>query len=108
MKTIGDIRELEKNEDYPSIYELINKPIKEKQKIIEYMKKAEILAVAPAAIRDVLNPEIRIPDLFLMGDGVYEWRSDIVYYLERYDLELPEEFLDHVFARLNTQNKDEK
>ncbi len=99
MILIGEIRELLKNDKYPSIKELINRPIPEKEKIIHYMKKGEVIAVAPAIIRDVLNPEIKIPELYIMSDGKYQWRSDIIYYLENYDLELPKEFIIYVLEQ---------
>jgi len=96
MILIGEIQELLKNDKYPSIKTLIHKPMKEKEQVIEYMKKSKVIAAAPAIVRDVLNPEIKIPELLLMSDGKYQWRSDIIYYVEKYDLELPEEFVRHV------------
>ena len=100
MIIIGQTCELDKDSQYPSINELINKPIKEKKKVIEYMRKSKVIAVAPAIVRDVIHPEIKIPELFLMSDGKYEWRSDIIYYVEKYDMELPEEFVQHVLKQL--------
>jgi SUMO ligase MMS21 Smc5/6 complex component len=93
MIVIGQTYELDKDSKYPSIKELINMPIKEKKKVIGYMKKCKVVAVAPAIVRDVINPEIKIPELLLMSDGKYEWRSDVIYYVEKYDMELPEEFI---------------
>lgn len=104
MIEIGQIREIYKDDKYPSIKDLINKPIKEKKKVIEYMKKCKIEAVAPAIITDLINPEIKFAELYLMTDGKYEWRSDVIYYVEKYDMELPEEFIQHVLnqkMRLN-------
>lgn len=43
MKIIGLTREMENAPNRPSIHDLIHKPIKEKDKIINYMKKAELL-----------------------------------------------------------------
>lgn len=100
MILIGEIQELLKNDKYPSIKTLIHKPINEKEKVIQYMKRSAIIAAAPAIVRDVLNPEIKIPELLLMSDGKYQWRSDIIYYVEKYDLELPEEFINHVLEQI--------
>lgn len=99
MIQIGQIREIYKDDKYPSIKDLINKPIKEKKKIIEYMKKCKIIATVPAVVRDIVNPNNRVPELFLMSDGKYEWRSDVIYYVEKYDIELPEEFIKHVLSQ---------
>ena len=32
----------------------------------------------------------------LHSDGVYEWTSDITYYYEKYNLILPQDFINHV------------
>ena len=100
MIVIGQTREIYKDDKYPSIKELINRPIREKKKVIEYMKKCKIMAVAPAIVTDLVNPEIKFTELFLMSDGKYEWRSDVIYYVEKYDMELPEEFVQHVLQQL--------
>ena len=63
------------------------------------MKKGKVIAVAPAIVRDVLNPDVRLPELFLMSDGKYEWRSDVIYYVEKYDMALPDEFIQHVLSQ---------
>lgn len=100
MIIIGQTWEFDKDSKYPSIKELINKPIKEKKKVIEYMKKCKVTAVAPAIVRDLINPENKIAELNLMSDGKYEWRSGVIYYVEKYDMELPEEFIQHVLNQL--------
>lgn len=101
MIIIGQTCELDKDKKYPPIRDLINKPIKEKSKVIEYMKKSKVIAVAPAIVRDIINPNNKIPELFLMTDGKYEWRSDVIYYVEKYDMELPEEFIEYVLSEIN-------
>ncbi|MPM39743.1 hypothetical protein SDC9_86377 [bioreactor metagenome] len=100
MKMIGETREIYHDDQYPSIMELIHKPIKEKEKVLRYMKKCHVDAVAPAIVHDVINPENRIPNLFLMSDGTYGWRSDVIYYVEKYDMALPEEFVQHVLSKV--------
>ena len=101
MILIGEIQELLKNDKYPSIKTFINKPMEEKEKVVQYMNtRSEVIAAAPAIVRDVLNPEVKIPELLLMSDGKYQWRSDIIYYVEKYDLELPEEFVNYVLEQI--------
>jgi len=31
-----------------------------------------------------------------MNDGKYTWRSDVIYYFEKYNLKLPDEFVKEV------------
>jgi hypothetical protein len=94
------IREIYKDDKYPSIKDLIYKPIKEKEKIIKYMKQSKILCAAPAIVTDLINPEIRFAELFFMHDSKYAWRSDVIYYFDKYDMELPEEFIQHALKHL--------
>ena len=97
---IGQTREIYKDDKYPSIKDLIYKPIKEKVKIIEYMKQSKIEAVAPAIVTDLINPDIRFTELYFMTDSKYGWRSDVIYYVDKYDMDLPEEFIKHALKHL--------
>ncbi len=91
---IGQTREVYRNDQYPPIKALINKPIEKKKRVLEYLRRGKVIANAAATVRDVLNPDIRL-NLFLMSDGKYEWRSDVIYYVDKYDMELPNEFIQH-------------
>lgn len=99
MIIIGQTREVYNDDRYPSIEDLINKPMKEKEKILKYMKNCKITSTSPAIITDLINPEIKFAELYCMTDGKYGWRSDVIYYLEKYDMELPEEFIQHVLTK---------
>lgn len=100
MIIIGQTCEVYKDNKYPSIKDLINKPIKEKEKVIEYMKKCRIEAASPAIVTDLIDSKNRITELYSMTDGKYAWRSDVIYYVEKYDMELPEDFIQHVLNQL--------
>ena len=100
---VGLIKELEWSGDYPSIKTLIHKPMKEKEAIVQYLKEGKNIGYAPAIVRDVLNPEIHLPYLAMMSDGKYKWRSDLIYYVEKYDMELPQEFIDHALAQIQAK-----
>jgi len=100
MIVIGKTCEVYKDNKYPSIKDLINKPIKEKIKIIEYMKNCKIEAASPAIVTDLINNKNKFTELYIMTDDKYAWRSDVIYYVEKYDMELPEEFIQHVLNQL--------
>jgi hypothetical protein len=100
MIIIGQTCEVYKDDKYPSLKDLINKPIKEKEKILKYMKKCTVTSASPAVITDLINPEIRFNELLCMTDGKYGWRSDVIYYVEKYDMELPEEFIEHALNEI--------
>lgn len=33
---------------------------------------------------------------FVMDDGEFVWTSEVIYYVEKYNLILPDEFINHV------------
>jgi hypothetical protein len=72
---------------------MIEMPIERKNKVLSYMKKAPVIAVSPTLPRDVISGE-RIPGELLMHekDG-YSWRSDVIYYVDKYNLTLPDDFI---------------
>lgn len=55
--------------------------------------------LAPARLRDVVSGDVIYEPLAFSEDGEYAWRSDVVYYFEKYNLTLPEEFIVTVINR---------
>ena len=84
-------------DDYPTLKEIIqNIQIKDKDAVLRYMKSAFVLAVAPGIMQDVLTGE-KIPGEWLVyGDGIYSWESETIYYFDKYNMTLPDEFIEHV------------
>lgn len=98
MEEIGLIREIFGN-DYPELRSLISaNPIDGKAKVLRYMKKAKVIATAAGSAKDFLTGETIRQPLTCQSDGQYTWRSDIVYFFEKYNLELPEAFIQKVLA----------
>jgi hypothetical protein len=51
-------------------------------------------------VDDVLDSESTVPLLaHLFTDGEYLWRVDLAYYVEKYHLQLPDDFLTHMKSR---------
>lgn len=67
---IGQVREICENNRYPSINDLINKPIMEKKKILEYMKQSKIDAVTAGSFIDLIDNKTKIY-AFSMTDSKY-------------------------------------
>lgn len=97
---IGMIREICNDDAYPSIRDLINRPIAEKKKVLEYMKTSKADTVTHTALKDAINPNKSMPDLYMITDGTYTWSSAALYYFEKYDMELPEEFVQWALEHL--------
>ncbi len=68
-------------------------------RIAAYLRDAPILMHALGPVTDVFQPKsdfICAPNIHT--DGVYAWPEDLAYYIERYHVELPAEFLKHIAA----------
>lgn len=65
--------------------------------VLSYLKSGVSFVVAPGLSRDVLSSELEIiGPLALLTDGKFLWPSDLVYYVERHWVELPQEFLEYM------------
>lgn len=67
------------------------------RRIAVYLREAPILLHAVGPVSDVLNPKgdfICAPNIHT--DGVYAWPEDLAFYVERYHVALPQEFLEHL------------
>ena len=97
MKVIGQVNEIY-GEQYPPLKALIHTDIPQKDKVLQYMKNAKVAAAAPGIARDILTNDYISGSLKVYSDGEYAWRSDVIYYVEKYDMGLPEEFIDHILG----------
>lgn len=98
MIVIGRVKEIMKDDKYPSIIELISeKEINRKKDIVDYLKRGTITSASPSGIYDVINGEKIDTELQMMNDGKYAWRSDLIYYVEKYNMKLPDDFINHIF-----------
>lgn len=89
----------ERNGDkYPPLAELIGKPMQHKAEIVRYLKRGQVRAAAPGIMRDFITGELTGRDMTMRTDGVYLWPSEAVYYVEKYDMALPEEFVGHILT----------
>ena len=95
MTTVGQIRELN-GDSFPPLRNLIGKPNKKKAEILSYLRNAEIIAAAPGIMKDVLTGKSTGREMLLYSDGNFVWRSEVIYYVEEYDMELPTEFVKHI------------
>ena len=100
MIVIGKFREVYHDNTLPSITELISDtPIQNKNDVLKYLRKGKITSCSPARPHDVItNEAINIP-LNCMTDGIYAWRSDVIYYFEKYNLKLDDDFIDYVLNK---------
>ena len=101
MISLCRFKEIYHDENMPSIFQSVSQnSIPEKDKIVRYMKSFKPNSAAPGSAIDVFTGErISVP-LTCSDDGKYIWRSDILYYFEKYNLKLLDEFVDYVTAKV--------
>ena len=97
MEIIGRIRELN-GDAFPSIMTLIHSNIPQKDKVLHYLKNAKIVAASPGIMRDVITGESTGVRTVCYSDGTYFWKSEVPYYVEKYNMALPEHFIQHVLS----------
>ncbi len=101
LMPIGFFRELKHGRpDGPSLREAMRDKGKPgESRIAAYLRDAPILLHALGPVTDVFQPNgdyICAPNI--RTDGMYAWPEDLAYYVERYHVELPPEFLKHIAA----------
>lgn len=104
MKQPVKYREFEKeNGNLPSLKDNIsNSPIEEKQKILSYLKnKNYIKAVSPGTNFDIFTNDRIMGDYLLYSDGEYVWDFRIVYYFEKYNLNIGPGFIKHILSKVH-------
>lgn len=108
MVVIGRVKEIMKSDEYPSVFDLISdEEIKDKDIILDYLKKGRVTAAAPAIVHDIVSGERINIELLMMDDGKYAWRSDVIYYFEKYNMCLSDDFVLHVYRKLKLKAVDD-
>lgn len=81
--------------DGPSLRESIRgKPHPDQARIAAYLGAGMVLAVRPMVVGDFLKPERQmVSTSHWHTDGNWIWATDVVYYVEEYHAELPDEFV---------------
>jgi hypothetical protein len=102
LHAVGFFREFEDaSGDEPSIADFVGGMQPDiKDRVIGYLRGGAVLLAYFNISDDVLD-DARPPigPLEIRSDGEWVWPSDLPYYVDRYGVGLPPEFLDHLAAR---------
>lgn len=97
MIEIGRFRETHNNDNLPSIFDAIQEDApKYKARILRYLKNGFPAAMAPGHLIDKIDGKTIISTLAYYDDSVYRWRSDVIYYFQKYNIKLPDDFVEYV------------
>lgn len=94
---IGKYAEFAPDMGFPSIKDHFQKePYKSKAAVLKYLNSGNVHMVSASKIVDVFSGENTNIELVFMNDGKYSWSSKIPYYVDKYNLRLPEDFEKHI------------
>lgn len=81
---------------YPSMKDFFEKkPYEGQKEIVEYLKAGRKTFAAAGLFKDFYTGEYKSAN-YAMTDETFTWMSSLIYYVERYNLRLPQEFENHV------------
>ncbi len=70
-----------------------------KAEVLAYLRTAKPISMSPGINPDYFDPTKTVRGETLRTDGVYLWPDYLADYVERYDVELPDEFEQHMKER---------
>ncbi|MDO4490722.1 MAG: hypothetical protein Q4B85_06630 [Lachnospiraceae bacterium] len=99
MKSLCQFEEYGKGMGFPSIKSMFSaEPYYGKEKVVEYLKNGRKTFSATSVPYDFFTGD-RIPiEKCGMTDGEYSWMSSLYYYVEKYNLKMPADFMKKVIG----------
>lgn len=72
-------------------------PQVDKEKILDYLTSGHAWIISPGVVKDILSHEdIVIGAPNILTDGVWAWPEDLIYYIRKYNVTLPDDFFHHM------------
>ena len=93
-------REFCKDNEDPSIHDYMEKsPYPNQEKIANFLRNGKVEIARMSRDRDIFSGE-RIPyEAGVMSDGDYFWPNILAWYVEKYNLRMPEEFEQYILSK---------
>ena len=67
-----------------------------KEQILNYLKKETFIFVRLDILRDIFTGDTISYENRVLGDNEYVWSDELIYYVEKYNAKLPNEFVNHI------------
>lgn len=101
LKRVGFFEERAVAEpDDDSIYKWVGKAGDQSSNVVAYLKDGAYLATMPALMWDILSDaRHEICGAGVLTDGVWCWPSDLFYYVDKYAVGVPDDFLAHMRSK---------
>ncbi len=97
LKSIGFYREMSQGrETDPSIFDVLKKGDPALvEKICKYLSNGLTIIVSPGITSDIIDEAAGIAGTgSSCTDGIWLWPDDLVYYVRKYNIALPNDFID--------------
>ena len=104
MKILNQYEEFGQGMGFPSMREFFQSDKYENQdKIARYLRTGTPVMVQTSMARDVFTGAPLGIEKVFVNDGVYGWSTDLAYYVEKYNLKLPDAFMKHALTQISKQ-----
>lgn len=101
MKIYGFIKEHTESDFSKSFIDYkYHQEVDNKEEILYYLKSGYLIAATMHVIKSLFDNEI-IAGVSYYTDGKWIWPNYLYYYLENYDIEIPQDFQYHIFKNIN-------
>ncbi len=101
LKRVGFFQELDHGDSTgPMLVDSVGRPLPDVRAIADYLRSGLLFVGCPGIVFDVLDRAagpIGSPDI--LTDGEWAWPGDLPYYVEKHNVALPTEFLEHLRQR---------
>ncbi|MCC8191835.1 MAG: hypothetical protein LIO41_02180 [Ruminococcus sp.] len=78
---------------------MVNEINYDREKVVNYLRNQKRLGGCPRAAIDCLTGEEITPSFSVYSDGEYEWCDFLAYHIQKYNVKLPEKFINKVGAK---------
>ena len=95
-------KELSPKRDHPKMDEYIDKlPYTHKQTVINFLLNGgQIQLVQLSRLKDIFTGDIIPYEVMVMSDGDYYWPNYLAWYVEKYNLRMPEDFEKYILVKM--------
>lgn len=101
LRSIGFFREMSQGKETdPSIHDVIRKGDSSLvEKICDYLSNGTTAIICPGITRDIIDEASGVAGTgSSCTDGIWLWPDDLVYYVRKYNIALPDDFLNTMKA----------
>ena len=77
---------------------IVSKVNYDKKKILDYLQNGKKEAICPKPTYDIISGKMISTSFTVLTDGEYIWKNDLPYYVDKYNIKLPQSFIEKVIG----------